>query len=44
MHRGVKKKGHCVPARPMTVLSERDVEGLQWTLEWVTSELANEGF
>ncbi len=41
---GVNEDGYNVPARPMTVLGDSDIDGLRQTLEWIAAELAKGGF
>ena len=45
LHAGGKNEsGAYVPPRPMTVLSDEDIDGLQRVLEWIVGELAKNGF
>jgi len=41
---GRNESGAYVPPRPMTVLSDADIDGLQQVLEWIAGELAKNGF
>lgn len=41
---GINEDRYCVPARPMTVLSDADIAGLRSMLEWIVAEWAKAGF